>query len=429
MDDSKIDPNVMNAPIETRGPELLAINITFAVIALIACILRVFTRSFMVKAFGVDDVLMVVSTAFFMVYVSFSTAGVHFGTGHHHKDLPVPNIQAAMKCWWMCYLTYTSSMITSKISIGMFLLRIAAKKIHQHIIYAAMCISVISGLAFFLVTLFQCNPSPYFWNRYVPGEPGSCVPSDVIIGLGFLYTSFSLLSDFTFAPSSRRPHLGPQVEAEDQVCPDPSSGDGLRILFRSNGKTDPDAPFHSASCAVVARYPYMPRLREVDDFLWATVDIAIWSTVEQGLAITAGSLATLRPLFKSIGYSLGLTTRPSDYPTAGGYAKQPTQRSAHAMRSGKMSQNDDFSSRSQFSQLDDEARVGSSAGGNSIPLSKVEVRITAGRAGSSDDGGASGGSSGSRLRAMSEKNESEEELRTGNQKVVQPISFVSDEHR
>lgn len=99
----------------------------------------------------------------------------------------------------MCYLTYTSSMITSKISIGMFLLRIAAKKIHQHIIYAAMCISVISGLAFFLVTLFQCNPSPYFWNRYVPGEPGSCVPSDVIIGLGFLYTSFSLLSDFTFA--------------------------------------------------------------------------------------------------------------------------------------------------------------------------------------------------------------------------------------
>lgn len=172
----------------------------------------------------------------------------------------------------------------------------------------------------------------------------------------------------------------------------------------------------------------MPRLREVDDFLWATVDIAIWSTVEQGLAITAGSLATLRPLFKSIGYSLGLTTRPSDYPTAGGYAKQPTQKSSHAMRSGKMSQNDDFSSRSQFSQLDDEARIGSSAGGNSIPLHKVEVRITAGRAGSSsDDGGAN--NVGGRLRAMSEKNESEEELRTGNQKVVQPISFVSDEHR
>lgn len=41
------------------------------------------------------------------------------------------------------------------------------------------------------------------------------------------------------------------------------------------------------------------------DFLWATVDIAIWSDTEQGLAITAGSLATLRPLFRQIGSRLG----------------------------------------------------------------------------------------------------------------------------
>ncbi|KAK8086348.1 hypothetical protein PG994_001322, partial [Apiospora phragmitis] len=397
-----IDDDNMEAPVPNRGPQLLGVDVAFAVMALTACILRVFTRTFMVKAFGVDDILMVVSTAFFLVYASFSMAGVHFGTGHHHKDLEVPSIQAAMKCWWMCYLTYTCSMITSKISIGMFLLRIAAKKIHQQIIYGAMAISVVSGLAFFFVTLFQCNPSPYFWNRYVPGEPGSCIPSDVIIGLGFLYTSFSLLSDFTFA-------LLPAVLIWD-----------LKLKQRTKFAIIPLLAMGCvASCAVVARYPYLPRLREVDDFLWATVDIAIWSTVEQGLAITAGSLATLRPLFKHIGYSLGLTTRPADYGpsggTHGGYAKQ-THPSAHG-RSRKMSRSgvDNFSSRSQFSQLDDEARVGSS-GAPSIPLSKVEVRITAGK-------------DKDRLRAMSEKNESEEELRTGNQKVVQPISFVSDEHR
>jgi hypothetical protein len=45
-------------------------------------------------------------------------------------------------------------------------------------------------------------------------------------------------------------------------------------------------------------------------FLGATVDIAIWSTVEQGLAITAGSLATLRPLFFLAMSRLGLTTAP-----------------------------------------------------------------------------------------------------------------------
>jgi hypothetical protein len=44
------------------------------------------------------------------------------------------------------------------------------------------------------------------------------------------------------------------------------------------------------------------------DFLWATVDIAIWSDIEQGLAITAGSLATLRPLFRQISSHFGVST-------------------------------------------------------------------------------------------------------------------------
>jgi hypothetical protein len=40
-------------------------------------------------------------------------------------------------------------------------------------------------------------------------------------------------------------------------------------------------------------------------FSGATVDIAIWSTVEQGLAITAGSLATTRPLLRLVSAKMG----------------------------------------------------------------------------------------------------------------------------
>lgn len=70
----------------------------------------------------------------------------------------------------------------------------------------------------------------------------------------------------------------------------------------------------SASAAVIARLPYL-KYFDSPDFLWATTDIAIWSTIEQGFAITAGSLATLRPLF----YKLGLTTqRTGQRPSYGG---------------------------------------------------------------------------------------------------------------
>lgn len=55
------------------------------------------------------------------------------------------------------------------------------------------------------------------------------------------------------------------------------------------------------------------------DFLWETTDIAIWSTVEQGLAITAGSLATIRPLFTIVLVKLGLSTQPTNRQTPYGY--------------------------------------------------------------------------------------------------------------
>jgi hypothetical protein len=56
------------------------------------------------------------------------------------------------------------------------------------------------------------------------------------------------------------------------------------------------------------------------DFLWATLDIAIWSDVEQGLAITAGSLATLRPLYRELASKFGFDTTGD-----GGESKNPSK--------------------------------------------------------------------------------------------------------
>lgn len=54
----------------------------------------------------------------------------------------------------------------------------------------------------------------------------------------------------------------------------------------------------SASSAVIVRLAYIPSFED-PEFLYATVPIAIWSEVEISLAITAGSLPTLRPLYKA----------------------------------------------------------------------------------------------------------------------------------
>lgn len=63
---------------------------------------------------------------------------------------------------------------------------------------------------------------------------------------------------------------------------------------------------NSASIATIVRVPYVVTLTHTDDFLYATVDVAIWSTVEPGIGITVLSLATLRPLLRSCFSRIGL---------------------------------------------------------------------------------------------------------------------------
>ena len=87
-------------------------------------------------------------------------------------------------------------MILSKISIGHFLLRITVQKLHRWIIYTVMALTVLTGLIFFFVTMLQCLPVSYFWDK---DQPGQCVNIEVVIALTYLYSVFSVICDFTFA--------------------------------------------------------------------------------------------------------------------------------------------------------------------------------------------------------------------------------------
>jgi hypothetical protein len=55
------------------------------------------------------------------------------------------------------------------------------------------------------------------------------------------------------------------------------------------------------------RLAYVQTFRD-PEFLFATVPIAIWSEIEMSLAITAGSLPTLRPLYRVVAKKLSLKT-------------------------------------------------------------------------------------------------------------------------
>ncbi|EFQ26927.1 uncharacterized protein GLRG_02098 [Colletotrichum graminicola M1.001] len=273
---------------ENRGPELLAVNIVFVSTAVLATALRCFVRAGLVRAFGTDDWLMVLAMACFACYSAFSISGITYGTGRHHKDLSKENISEALELWWWCYLFYCMSMVISKMSIAFFLMRITTQKIHRWVVYIAMLSTVISGVLFFFVTLFQCQPVSFFWNK---DQAGSCININIVIGLAYSYSASSVISDFAFA-------ILPAFIVWNLQVPTQTKFALIPLLMMGC----------VASSAVLVRFGFLMHLKD-PDFLWSTLDIAIWSSVEQGLAITAGSLATLRPLLRIIGYKMGWSTK------------------------------------------------------------------------------------------------------------------------
>jgi hypothetical protein len=64
------------------------------------------------------------------------------------------------------------------------------------------------------------------------------------------------------------------------------------------------------STATIVRMFYIHTLMDGPDFLYATTDVAIWSTVEPGIGITASSIATLRPLVRHCLWRMGFASAP-----------------------------------------------------------------------------------------------------------------------
>lgn len=284
---------------QDRSPNLRIVNILFLSLAASSCILRWYTRLFVVKGFGADDWLMMLAVSFYILYVVSGLISANHGSGRHQSTLSKHDLSIAMQQWWLCYLWYDFCMIFARLSIGIFFLRLTVKRFHLYLIYLIMISTVGFGLIFMGVAIGECTPPSYFWDKTIDG--GSCMDSKIIVALMYLYSSSSLFSDATYAIFPIFLIRGLQMDKRTKYALMPILGLGWmsvdmpprRIIKRICALTKLS---YRASIAVLIRYAYLTTLASAD-FTYDALTIAILSSSEQGLAITAGNLATLRPLF------------------------------------------------------------------------------------------------------------------------------------
>ncbi|GJC83155.1 hypothetical protein ColLi_05993 [Colletotrichum liriopes] len=276
---------------EDRSGQVLAVAVLFFVLCWIAVGLRIYCRGWIIRSLGVDDKLMIGLMLIFTVYLITQIQGVRYGTGRHRIDLSPEHNRDALMYWYICELLYIISTCLLKISVGYFLLRVSVRRTHIWILRVLMLGTVLFGSTYFFMVMFQCRPIPTFWEQS-PRVEGKCFSNRVVLIMTYTASIINCLADWAFG-------ILPLFIVWSLSLPKRTRFLAFGILsFAAIG-----------SAATVIRSVYIPTLLDGDDFLWATTDVALWSTVEPGIGITAASIATLRPLWQLIWYRAGLRSQ------------------------------------------------------------------------------------------------------------------------
>ncbi|KAH8692329.1 hypothetical protein BGW36DRAFT_387402 [Talaromyces proteolyticus] len=264
---------------DNRGPQVLAVNIVFWILTWLALSLRVYVRAFMRKIFGIDDWFMVGTQLFFSSYLACQLGGAIYGTGRHLSDLSIEHAEKALHFWWLCEIFYVISACLIKVSVGLFLLRITVRVIHIWILRLSMLGTIVFGMVYLFLTIFQCRPISAWWT--IPKQ--GCYKPSVILGTMYTASTMNAVADWTFG-------LLPIFMVRELNMSRRTKVAALCILsFAAIGST-----------VTVVRIPDVATLADDTDFLWKTTNFAILSTVEVGVGIVAACVATLRPLLTAV---------------------------------------------------------------------------------------------------------------------------------
>ncbi|KAH9891385.1 integral membrane protein [Xylariomycetidae sp. FL2044] len=275
------------------GTRLFITQMLFLVFAWITGIIRAYVKTLILKKQTLDDWLMYMALVLYTVFSYFVMVGVtEGGNGKHTTQLKLGGVQVALRCWYIGEVIFPLISCFIRISIALSFLRIAVIKWHRRVIYAVMVVTLVMSLVFFFATVFQCSPPSYYWKQIEGVKWGSCINPAIVPNVAIVHGVITAICDWVLGllPIPMLWHV--QINRRTKA--------GIAVLL-SMGML--------AGIALIIRIPYIRILAVSPDFLYETINVAIWSAIEPGLGIMAGCIANMRPLFKKFGVGFRISKR------------------------------------------------------------------------------------------------------------------------
>lgn len=169
-----------------------------------------------------------------------------------------------------------------KLSVGLFYLRLSVERWHKAVVWFLMSISTSFSIGLFFFEIFQCGYFKNMLDFVLKKATEECVSGYIIESMTYTHAAITTFTDWVFVILPFFILKNSKMQTKEKVVV------GSLMAFASIG-----------GIAALIRFKYVPGLAVPQGKFFSTVtDIAIWSCVEPGIGIAAGSFICLRPLFK-----------------------------------------------------------------------------------------------------------------------------------
>ncbi|KAI4907771.1 hypothetical protein J4E90_009178 [Alternaria incomplexa] len=290
-----------------QGPVIGRVSMAMYTVA-VAC----FTRGYVVKKFGLDDLFIAIAVTLGAAQTVTIILQIEHGQGRHASELHVEQFDEMLMYQWINMLIYFVANWAVKMSILSLYYRIGYGKqglpwiVQSPAVWTAAGFMTAFSFSVFLAQLFICTPVSRVWD--IEAQPDGCINAamfmvisgaiNVVTDIVLLIFPLPLIWVIKF---NKRQRTALAVILSIGVIPVIASTMRLCEIVMSDSPIRPGSTWQEV------------------DFSWGWSWVPVWSQIEVDIGILAASLPSLSPLLKHVFHCPARATTPSEVPTLPGY--------------------------------------------------------------------------------------------------------------
>ncbi|KAL4965726.1 uncharacterized protein BDV14DRAFT_199500 [Aspergillus stella-maris] len=249
-----------------------------AVLSLLVCSVRLYTRLAVIKKFGWDDAAVCIALTITQAFNGLGIAVVYYGQGQHMQNISPDSRVTWLKLYYaaMCMYLYTS--LSVKISILIFLRRVFIKIWLQRLTAGLIIFHVLFSVTGSFVLAFQCSPPRAAYDQSI--QTADCYSTYTLYQIVLYQAVLIFVGDFVMLLAPVPILMRLKMPTKKIV--------GLLAIFGSG---------IIACIAPIVRFSTLDYLRAgSSDLTFDATSSLYWMVIEFNLGLVAGSLSSLRPL-------------------------------------------------------------------------------------------------------------------------------------